>query len=155
MFQYNYYLRPLERKWLWRCGLEESKLWRRVISTKYGVNSGGWSTKSPRGSHGCGLWRSINLVWSEFVACVDFEVGIGDRICFWIDRWCGDRPLKDGFPDLYDCASNRQATIDSILIRSASGSRADWNVQFVRNFNDWEVEGLASFFGLLHSHSSF
>jgi hypothetical protein len=86
---------------------------------------------------------------------VDFEVGIGDCIRFWIDRWCGDRPLKDGFPDLYDCASNCQATIDSILIRSASGSRADWNVQFVRNFNDWEVEGVASFFGLLHSHSSF
>ena len=125
-------------KWLWRFCIEESKLWRRVIATKYGVNSGGWSTKSARGSHGCGLWRSIR-----------------DRIRFWIDRWCGEHPLKDVFPDLYACASNHQATIDSILIRSASGSRSDWNVHFVRNFNDWEVDGVATFFELLHSHSSF
>ena len=86
---------------------------------------------------------------------MDFEVGIGDRIRCWIDRWCGDCPLKDVFPDLYACASNHQATIDSILIRSALGSRSDWNVHVVRNFNDWEVEGVASFFELLHSHSSF
>jgi hypothetical protein len=86
---------------------------------------------------------------------VDFVVGGGDHIRSWIDRWCGDRPLKDVFPNLYACASYHQATIDSILIRSASGSSSDWNVQFVRNFNDWEVEGVASFFELLHSQSSF
>ena len=79
---------------------------------------------------------------------MDFEVGIGDRIRFWIDRWCGDSPLKDVFLDLYAYASNRQATIDSILIRSASGSRFDWNVHFVCNFNDWEVKRVASFFEL-------
>uniref|UniRef100_A0A2N9GIF8 Reverse transcriptase zinc-binding domain-containing protein n=1 Tax=Fagus sylvatica TaxID=28930 RepID=A0A2N9GIF8_FAGSY len=142
-------------KWLWRFGLEESRLWRRVIASKYGVNSGGWTTKSIRGSHGCGLWRSINSGWSDFVPYVEFVIGTGDRILFWSDRWCGDRPLKDVFPDLYACASNRQATIASTLIRSASGSRPEWNVHFVRNFNDWEVEEVASFFELLHAHTAF
>ncbi len=78
-----------------------------MIATKYGVNSGGWSTKSTQGSHGCGLWRGISSGWPVFAQYVDLEVGVGDRIHFWIDRWCGDRPLKDVFPDLYACASNR------------------------------------------------
>ena len=86
---------------------------------------------------------------------MDFEVGIGNRIRFWFDRWCGDRALKDAFLDLFVCATDQQATIDSLLIRSVSGSNSDWNVNFICNFNDWEMEGVNSFFETLHSHSSF
>jgi hypothetical protein len=75
---------------------------------------------------------------------VDFVVCVGDRIHFWVDRWCGDHPLKEVFPDLYACASNQHATIASLLIQSASGSQSDWNVTFVRNFNDREMEGVVS-----------
>ena len=142
-------------KWLWRYGMEESRLWRRVIATKYGVNAGGWSTKKSQGAHGCGLWRSISIVWTDFVPYLDYEVGVGDRIRFWIHRWCGDRPLKDVFLDLYVCATNRHATVDSLLLQSAFGSRSVWNIMFVRNFNYWEVDGAASFLEFLHSHSSF
>ena len=42
-------------KWLWRFGIEESKLWRRVVAIKYGIERGGWRTKSIRGLHGCSL----------------------------------------------------------------------------------------------------
>ena len=53
------------------------------------------------------------------------------------------------------CASNRHATIDSLLLQYASGSRSYWNITFVCNFNDWELEGVVSFFEFLHSHFSF
>ena len=52
-------------------------------------------------------------------------------------------------------SSYRQATVDTFLTHHASSSRLDWNVTFIRNFNDWEVEGVALFFEFLHSHTSF
>jgi hypothetical protein len=42
-------------KWLWRFGLEEHHLWRRVLVAKYGVDLGGWRTPRNRGPHGCGV----------------------------------------------------------------------------------------------------
>ena len=142
-------------KWLWQFGMEETHLWRRVIATKYGVSEGGWSTKKIRGAHGCGLWRSISSNWADFVSFLEYEVGVGDRIRFWFDRWCGDCPLKDAFPDLFVCTTNRNATVASLLLQSTSGSRNSWNITFIRNFNDWEVARVASFFECLYSHDSF
>ena len=43
---------------------------------------------------------------------------MGDRIRLWEDIWCGNRPLKDVFPDLYAIIHH-----------------------FFQNFNDWAVEG--------------
>ena len=63
--------------------------------------------------------------------------------------------MKDAYPDLFACATNQQATVNTLLIRSASGSNSEWNVNFLCNFNDWELEGLTSLFQTLHSHSSF
>ena len=44
-------------KWLWRYGVENDALWRRVIGAKYGNDWGGWCTKSVFGA--CGLWKFI------------------------------------------------------------------------------------------------
>ena len=46
-------------KWLWRFGIEENRLWRRVVALKFGEEWGGWTSKLGRGAHGCDLWRSI------------------------------------------------------------------------------------------------
>jgi hypothetical protein len=77
-------------KWLWRFGAEESHLWRRVIAAKYGEEWGGWQSKPYRGSHGCGLWKSISLGWGTLLEQIMFSAGRGDRIRFWVDKWCGD-----------------------------------------------------------------
>lgn len=43
-------------------------------------------------------------------------VGTGSRIRVWHDRRCGDLPLKEAFFVLYECASNHDAIIDSVLV---------------------------------------
>ena len=42
-------------KWLWRFGIEENRLWRRVVVLKFGEEWARWTSKLGRGVHGCGL----------------------------------------------------------------------------------------------------
>ncbi len=142
--------RALLGKWLWRFGLEETRLWRRVLVARHGVVAGGWCTHLVRGSHGCGVWKSIMMGWDSFAKHVSFKVGIGSQIRLWHDRWCEDCPLKEVYPFLFDVASNREAIVADVLTRQDGGG--EWNVTFIRNFNDWEMDGMLSLFNLLYSH---
>ena len=78
---------------------------------------GGWTSKLGRGVHGSGLWRSIRMGWEDFSKNIRFEVGVGDRVKFWTDQWCGDSPLKLTFPSMYGIASNKEASVVSFLER--------------------------------------
>ena len=92
---------------MWRFGVEETRLWRRVVALKFGEEWGGWSSKLDRGVHGCGLWRSIRMGWEAFSKNIHFQVGKGDRVRLWTDPWCGDSPLKLTYPVVYGIASNK------------------------------------------------
>ena len=121
-----------------------------MLVARHGVGCGYWSTGWIRGSHGCGVWKGIMLGWDGFSTHLRHKVGRGDKVRLWHDKWCGDVTLKESFPVLYDCASNQAATISEVLVRE--NGRVAWNVTFARNFNDWELDSVASFLGLLQSH---
>uniref|UniRef100_A0A2N9IZD1 Reverse transcriptase domain-containing protein n=1 Tax=Fagus sylvatica TaxID=28930 RepID=A0A2N9IZD1_FAGSY len=144
--------KALQGKWLWRFGLEGHHLWRRVLVAKFGSDLGGWRTNSSRGPHGCGLWKGIMSGWDDYFQHVEFVVGQGTRISFWKDKWCGDTSLMVLFPILFTCSANREATIAEVLSGPDSAGVREWNVTFVRDFNDWEVDVVAEFFQFLHSY---
>ncbi|RVW74330.1 LINE-1 retrotransposable element ORF2 protein [Vitis vinifera] len=52
--------RALLCKWSWRYAVERDSYWKLIISSKYGVERGGWSTCGAREGHGVGLWKEIS-----------------------------------------------------------------------------------------------
>uniref|UniRef100_A0A2N9IL45 Reverse transcriptase zinc-binding domain-containing protein n=1 Tax=Fagus sylvatica TaxID=28930 RepID=A0A2N9IL45_FAGSY len=113
--------RALLGKWLWRFGVEENRLWRRVVASRHGVVNGGWCTCQVQGSYGCGLWKGIMLGWDQFHKHLRFTVGRGDRVRLWHDYWCGDMALKDVFPNIFKCASHKDAFLNEVMVSIMAG----------------------------------
>lgn len=59
--------------------------------------------------------------WDGFAKDIEFDVCMGNRVWFWHDRWCGDCPLKEVFPMLFECSLLRDATADYVLVRLRVG----------------------------------
>ena len=120
------------------------EIWRRM--------GGGWTSKLGRGSHGCVLWRSIRMGWEMFRKNVHFKIGVGDRVKFWTDRWCGDLPLDLAFSILYNIVANKEASVETSLMCQGAGNRRTWDVCFIRGPNDWEADVMDDFFQFLASN---
>jgi hypothetical protein len=136
-------------KWLWRFAHEDGAWWRSILVAKYGSSQDGWRSSDITESHGVGLWKYICMGWSKFKHHFRFEPGVGLKISFWEDAWCGESPLKDTFPGLFSIARFKEASIaDNMELENGT---IQWNVVFTRLLHDWEVEVLASFYNCLYS----
>ena len=109
-----------------------------MVASKFGEDfwGGGGTSKLGKGGQGCGLWRSIRMDWEVFNKNFQYKVGVGDRVKFWKDRWCGDLPLNLAFSVLYNFAANREASVESSLICQGAGDRKTWDVRFNQDPND-------------------
>jgi hypothetical protein len=50
------------------------------------------------------VWKHIRRGSDKFSNFVHFDVGIGSKVSFWLDIWCGDSPLKLCYPALFSIA---------------------------------------------------
>uniref|UniRef100_A0A2N9FT22 Reverse transcriptase domain-containing protein n=1 Tax=Fagus sylvatica TaxID=28930 RepID=A0A2N9FT22_FAGSY len=90
-------------------------------------------------------------LWGGWWGLVHSPVGMGDRVHLWHDRWCGDMVLKEVFPTLFSCAIHKDALLSEVMVRQYG--RVIWNVTFGRNFNDWEMDRVATFLNMLEAKS--
>ncbi|RVW65596.1 putative ribonuclease H protein [Vitis vinifera] len=135
--------RALLCKWSWRFAVERDSYWKLIIGTKFGVGSGGWCTCGGREGYGVGLWKEISKEGLLLLNNVSFSVGDGKRVRFWKDKWCGNTPLCEAYPSLFDLAVSKDAKVADCW--DSMGEVGGWNSRFLRPFNDWEVEEVESF----------
>jgi len=75
-----------------------------------------------RGRCGGGRWlASVHGVGSVMGSCFSDNacifVGNGVSTLFWLDRWCGDVPLRDRFFRLYDLSENKLSIVAPMSTR--------------------------------------
>jgi len=61
--------------------------------------------------------------------------------------------LKEAYLDLYDIVIDKEALVESYLVRQGVGERRIWDVRFFCDFNDWELEIVVDFLLILESNS--
>ena len=116
---------------------ERDAYWRQVIACKYGCNRDGWHSKEGRSGHGVCLWKHIQAGWSRFSQYVQYSVGSGDSIRFWVDNWNTVGLLRDVFPLIYQIALHKQATVSKYL--SWHNEDMVWSITLQRSLQDWEL----------------
>ena len=77
--------------------------------------------------------------WEIFSKNIQFEVGVGDKVKFWKNQWCGDSPLQLTFLAMFGIASNKADFVASCLERLGIEEWRSWDVRFIRRPNDWEM----------------
>lgn len=94
---------------------KEEGMWRKVVVGKYGQGNHLWFPKEVQSLlMGFGVWKGIRKRWELFKRFIRFDVGNGDSVRFWRDRWSGDVELWRVFPSLFNIAVNKEELISSV-----------------------------------------
>ncbi|RVX12477.1 hypothetical protein CK203_011494 [Vitis vinifera] len=114
-------------KWIWRYACDKDNLWKQVITVKYGQEELGWRPKKANGALG--------------------KVPKSD---FGTDVWCTDTALSHCFPCLFVMAVHRNSTVEEMWDQNSG--QGGWNLNFLRDFNDWELDMVGDLPHVLRGH---
>jgi hypothetical protein len=121
------------------------------VEVKYGNLWGGWCSEVVCGLHGVSLWKFIRRGWDCILPFLSFNVGDGGMVQFWHDLWCADAPLKVTYPELFVISGVRDAFVAELM--SFRNGSIHWDLNFLRNVQDWELDSMTSFLDLIYSVS--
>ncbi|XP_028098761.1 uncharacterized protein LOC114298400 [Camellia sinensis] len=129
-------------KWWWRYGVEDDALWKSIVCSMYGKKGKGWWPARRVESRVSPIWQGIakdNPLMVEFyLENAKVSTRNGERIKFWIDKWCNNRVLKEEFPRLFQLSVDKKASV--MQYRQQRAGSGQWNLRFRRQLRAWEEE---------------
>jgi hypothetical protein len=88
-------------------------LWQQILKNKYLSQKTlaeveGKPTDSP-------LWKGLMKVKGAFFSRGKFEIGSGEGVRFWEDKWLGDQTLASQYPQLYNIVHRKHDTVANVM----------------------------------------
>lgn len=124
--------------------MKREALQRLVVEATYKSTMGGWCSNEVMGTFGVGVWKHIRRGWDKFSKLIHFDVGVGSKVIFWHDIWCGDTPLKLSYFALFSIAWPKDVCVaDNMHVQYGI---IQLNVIFTRPIQDWLMELVLSSF---------
>ena len=66
------------------------------------------------------------------------------------DLWCDCTVLSQRFPHLYGMAAHTNGTVEEMWDQNVG--QGDWDLRFVRGFNDWELDMVGNLIDVLRGY---
>ena len=121
-------------KWAWRFKTQQGSLWRNVIEAIHGGKNKWIFLPVTRNLTGC--WKSLVVALDQIQIngkqvswFFKGKLGNGDYLCFWKDRWLGEKLLMDRWPKLFLLENKKNCSISDRLKRTGPVCTlaAGWN----------------------------
>ena len=127
---------------------QSSKLWARILDSKYG----GWRSlaEGKRVNNESIWWQDLMKVTHEHQMNkvlqqeTTWKVGCGDKIRFWEDKWSGEgEALMRKYPRLYQISCQQQQLVQQV--GSHTNIAWEWKFQWRRPLFENEVDAAIGF----------
>ncbi|GKV33811.1 hypothetical protein SLEP1_g42265 [Rubroshorea leprosula] len=135
-------------KWWYRLGDGVENLWKRVVREKYYGGRSEVDITAVEGSRVSKLWRDIIRMGGQsprirnmLVEGFKWEVGEGNKVDFWHERWVGDKTLRDLCPRLYAVSVKKEGKVSEMGSWNEDGWcwRVEWRRGTIGREKDEEV----------------
>ncbi|GKV27596.1 hypothetical protein SLEP1_g36755 [Rubroshorea leprosula] len=124
-------------KWWYRLGDGVESLWKRVVREKYYGGREEVDITTIECLRVSKLWRDIIRIGglslklrNMLVEGFKWEVGEGNRVEFWSNRWVGDKSLRDLFPRLFALSVKKEGKVSEM--GTWEEGRWRWRVEWRR-----------------------
>nr|XP_051221415.1 uncharacterized mitochondrial protein AtMg00310-like [Lolium perenne] len=98
-------------KWVQKLFQPDNPIWAQILRAKYNSADNIFAGTGQGASQ---FWRSLHKIKHFFKLGARHKVRDGRRMQFWMDKWHGDKALKDTFPLLFNIYLSQGSSIDQV-----------------------------------------